>query len=79
MLRDSLSSRPLVRDLRIPGYRAYIAALETQLDRVFAGKTMPQEALTEAASTWEDLTDRLGRNSQRRQYRKAMGLEEPVE
>jgi multiple sugar transport system substrate-binding protein len=40
---------------------------------------MPQEALTEAARTWEDLTDRLGRNSQRRQYRKAMGLEEPVE
>jgi multiple sugar transport system substrate-binding protein len=79
VLRDSLSSRPLVGDLRIPGYRAYIAALETQLDRVFAGKTMPQEALTEAARTWEDLTDRLGRNSQRRQYRKAMGLEEPVE
>jgi multiple sugar transport system substrate-binding protein len=79
VLRASLSAPQVVQDLRLPGYRAYIAALEDQLDRAMVGDATPQEALRAAADTWETLTDRLGRNSQRRHYRRAMGLAEEGE
>jgi multiple sugar transport system substrate-binding protein len=74
VLRESLSAPDLARDLRLPGYRAYVAALEAQLDRVMAGEVSPADGLHAAARAWEALTDRLGRNSQRRHYRQAMGL-----
>ncbi|WP_296810261.1 extracellular solute-binding protein [Thiocapsa sp.] len=76
VLRASLSAPQIARDLRLPGYRAYIAALEDQLDRVMTGGATPEEGLRAAAADWEALTDRLGRNSQRRHYREAMGLSE---
>jgi multiple sugar transport system substrate-binding protein len=76
VLRASLSAPQIARDLRLPGYRAYIAALEDQLDRVMTGSATPEEGLRAAAADWEALTDRLGRNSQRRHYREAMGLSE---
>lgn len=74
VLRTSLSTPDPARDLRLPGYRAYVAALEEQLDRAMAGEVTAAEALQSAARVWETLTDRLGRNSQRRHYRQAMGL-----
>jgi multiple sugar transport system substrate-binding protein len=74
VLRASLDAEQVARDLRLPGWRAYIAALEDQLDRVLAGEVTPQQGLTAAADTWDALTDRLGRHSQRRHYREAMGL-----
>ncbi|HSO82099.1 extracellular solute-binding protein [Thiocapsa sp.] len=79
VLRASLSAPQIARDLRLPGYRAYIAALEDQLDRVMTGSATPEEGLRAAAADWEALTDRLGRNSQRRHYREAMGLSEPAD
>ncbi|HSO79931.1 MAG TPA: hypothetical protein VLQ88_07085 [Chromatiaceae bacterium] len=74
MLKASLAAPDPARDLRLPGYRAYIAALEDHLDRVMAGEVSPAAGLHTAALAWEALTDRLGRNSQRRHYRQAMGL-----
>lgn len=74
VLEASLSAPAKAQDLRLPGYRAYVAALEDQLDRVLAGDLSPAEGLRAAARAWEALTDRLGRNSQRRHYREAMGL-----
>lgn len=76
VLRDSLMATQTVPDLRLPGYRAYIAALEQQLDRVLSGEIEPKSGLLQAARAWDALTDRLGRNSQRRHYRAAMGLPE---
>ncbi len=75
VLRASLAAPQVARDLRLPGYRAYITALEDQLDRVIAGSATPEKGLSAAARSWEALTDRLGRNSQWRHYREAMGLE----
>ncbi|EGV33158.1 extracellular solute-binding protein family 1 [Thiorhodococcus drewsii AZ1] len=75
VLRMSLTANTIARDLRLPGYRAYIAALEDQLDRVMAGEISPEAGLAAAAEDWESLTDRLGRQAQRRYYRQAMGLE----
>ena len=74
VLRASLDAEQVARDLRLPGWRAYIAALEDQLDRVLAGEVTPEAGLTAAADAWDALTDRLGRESQRRHYREAMGL-----
>jgi multiple sugar transport system substrate-binding protein len=79
VLRSSLAAKQIVSDLRLPGYRAYIAALERQLERILAGEIGAQAGLQEAARDWEVLTDRLGRNSQRRHYRAAMGLPELVQ
>jgi hypothetical protein len=55
-------------------YRAYIKALEEQLDMVLAGDLTPAAGLAAAARAWEAFTDRLGRTSQRRHDRAAMGL-----
>ena len=74
VLRASLDAPQIARDLRLPGWRAYIAALEDQLDRDFAGEATPRQGLGAAAAAWDALTDRLGRDSQRRHYREAMGL-----
>lgn len=74
VLRTSLAAPELARDLRLPGYRAYVSALEDQLDRVMAGEVSPADGLHAAAQAWEALTDRVGRNAQLRHYRQAMGL-----
>jgi multiple sugar transport system substrate-binding protein len=79
VLRNSLMAPQTVPDLRLPGYRAYVAALNRQLDQVLAGELSPEAGLQEAARAWDALTDRLGRNSQRRHYRAAMGLAESPE
>lgn len=73
-LRASLAAGEIARDLRLPGYRAYIAALDDQIDRVIAGEVSPEDGLRAAARAWELITDRLGRAGQRRHYRAAMGL-----
>ncbi|SFC87951.1 extracellular solute-binding protein [Tropicimonas isoalkanivorans] len=75
VLRESLSLPQTAPDLRLPGYPAYMAALDAQLGRVLAGEAPPDEALSAAAVAWDQITDRLGRASQLRNYREAMGLE----
>ncbi len=76
VLRDSLSSPDIARDLRLPGYPAYMAALDRQVGKVLSGESSIDEALSAAAVEWEQITDRLGRASQLRHYREAMGLVE---
>lgn len=75
VLRRSLAADQVAPDLRLPGYRAYMAALEVQLDRVMVGDVSPEQGLQAAAKAWDALTDRLGRAIQRRHYRDSMGLE----
>lgn len=74
VLRDSLSAPQTAPDLRIPGYPAYMAALDAQVGAVLTGEVAPEAALAAAALEWEQITDRLGRVSQRRHYREAMRL-----
>jgi multiple sugar transport system substrate-binding protein len=74
VIRRSLDSPDVARDLRIPGFRAYMDALDVQIERALAGEFSPQAALDAAAARWEEITDRLGRANQRRFYRSAMGL-----
>ena len=74
LLRESLSAPQAAPALRLPGYAAYMAALDAQLGRVLSGEITPEAALAAAATDWDRITDRLGRASQRRHYREAMGL-----
>ena len=75
VIRDSLDHHMVARDLRIPGVRAYQAALDRGIGRVLAGGATPAVALAAVAVQWELITDRLGRSAQRRHYRAAMGLD----
>lgn len=75
VLSQSLAQPQTAPDLRLPGYPAYMAALDAQLGRVLAGEATPEAALAAAAAQWDQITDRLGRAGQRRHYREAMGLE----
>ncbi len=54
-------------ELGIPGAREYMEALEIAITSAVAGED-PQAALDKAAATWEEITDRLGRDSQRDAY-----------
>ena len=76
ILSKSLESPFAARDLRIPGYRAYMATLDEQVEQILLKETSIEQALQTTAGAWEQITDRLGRNSQIRHYRAAMGLSE---
>lgn len=54
-------------DLLIPGSQEYRDTLDRALQTIWAG-TDPQEALDSAASQWNEITDRLGRDSQKSAY-----------
>lgn len=75
VLHESLDAPDRALDLRLPGYPAYMAALDARIGAVLAGEMSPEAALHAAAADWDRITDRLGRASQRRHYREAMGLE----
>jgi multiple sugar transport system substrate-binding protein len=54
-------------ELGIPGAREYMEALDNAITSAYSG-TDPQAALDEAARRWEEITDRLGRDSQKQAY-----------
>jgi multiple sugar transport system substrate-binding protein len=54
-------------ELGIPGAREYAEALDNALTAAYSG-TDPQEALDQAAEKWNEITDRLDRESQTQQY-----------
>ncbi len=62
-----------VLDLRIIGSAEYLQTLDVAVSRAVAGEVSPQEALDELAAQWNEITDRLGRESQLDQYRAAVG------
>jgi multiple sugar transport system substrate-binding protein len=72
---DSLNAPNVALDMRIPGYFAYTQALEEQLVRALNFETSPQRALDNVAAAWNEITDQLGRDTQRAAYRASMGLE----
>jgi multiple sugar transport system substrate-binding protein len=64
-----------VSSLRIPGFRRYLEVLDRAVQAAVAGNASPQEALTAAAGSWDEITDQLGRDSQSRAYARSLGLE----
>jgi multiple sugar transport system substrate-binding protein len=54
--------------LRIPGAADYWHGLDVRISSVLAGKTQPKEALDDIYQAWEQITDRIGRESQKKLY-----------
>jgi multiple sugar transport system substrate-binding protein len=64
----------VVFDLRIPGIPEYKDALEIAVTKALVGEATPQEALDQAATEWDAITDRLGREQQAQYYRESLGI-----
>ena len=73
-VNDIIASPNAVVDLRITGAAEYFDALDTQLARAVAGEVTSQEALDQVAKDWNAITDRLGRDQQKKLYRQMLGL-----
>ena len=71
---DTFSNKLQLPYLRIPGAYSYWQALNLALADAAAGRLSPQAALKATAVTFEEITLRLGRDAQRRAYRKSLGL-----
>jgi multiple sugar transport system substrate-binding protein len=54
--------------LRIPGAAEYWHELDVRVSSVLAGETKPKDALDDIYQTWEKITDRYGRESQKKLY-----------
>lgn len=63
-------------DLRIPGAFEYFDALDFGISQAVAGNLTAQEALDGVAETWDEITDRLGRESQLGLYKESLGIME---
>jgi len=59
--------------LRIPGAADYWHELDVRISSVLAGKTKPKEALDDIYQAWEQITDRYGRESQKKLYAESYG------
>lgn len=66
-----------VLELNIPGAREYFAALEQAITACFAGED-PQVALNKAAQEWENITNRIGRENQKRAYQAYLELQKSI-
>lgn len=70
-----------VPDLQIPGQDEYVKAADAEISAVLAGEKDPEQALNDAAAEWDAITDRLGREEQKRYWNiqydalKARGIE----
>jgi len=60
--------------LRIPGTFEYWLALDTHLSEAMTGQATPEDALKAAASDFEDITDRFGRDLQLDSYKRSFGF-----
>lgn len=74
-LAEALGSRRAVLVPRIVGVDRYLESLQGQIGRALTAELSPEEALAAAAADWERITDEIGRDRQRRAYRRHLGLE----
>lgn len=74
MIQQVLGHPNAVFQLRLPGYVQYQDALELAVSKALAGQATPQEALDEAATEWNTITDQIGRDQQKDLYLQSIGL-----
>ncbi len=72
---DTFYAPTMLTYLRIPGTFEYWDILDKNLSATMAGDMTAQEALDATAATWEEITDRLGRDEQMRLYHDAIGYD----
>jgi multiple sugar transport system substrate-binding protein len=71
---DSYNHPNAAIEPRIPGIFQYYSAAEDILANIFAGKMKAQEGADAIAAAWEKLTDQIGRESQIKLYKAALGM-----
>jgi multiple sugar transport system substrate-binding protein len=71
---DSFSNKLQLPYLRIPGAYNYWQTLDIHLAEATSGQLSPEAALKAAATDFEEITIRLGRERQKRAYRVSLGL-----
>lgn len=59
---------------RIPQASRYLEVLDMAVRQVIAGEAETQAALDEVARQWDEITDEIGRESQRNRLRKVTGI-----
>jgi multiple sugar transport system substrate-binding protein len=60
--------------LRIPGVPEYWDIMDKNLSAAMSGSKSARQALDDTAKSWEEITDRLGRNGQLSLYQTAIGF-----
>ncbi len=74
-VQAALSRQQYLAVPRIPGEAEYMTALDDATRQVLRQEKTPTEALAEAAVTWREITDRLGRDRQKAAYRASLEFE----
>ncbi len=59
-------------EIFIPGAAQYEDSLDLHVNKALAGQETPQEALDAVAKEWDEITDKLGRDSQMELWQKAL-------
>ena len=70
---DNFLNKTMLTYLRIPGTFEYWDILDKNLSSVASGTKQPQQALDDTAAAWEQVTDRIGRDKQLKDYQAAIG------
>ncbi|MHC5598304.1 MAG: ABC transporter substrate-binding protein [Nostoc sp.] len=70
----SLNSSNMVLDLKIPRNQEYIQALDAIRADFLVNKITKEQAMQQIEQRWEQITNKVGRESQRTAYRASLGL-----
>ncbi len=73
-LREAYQAPRFFQVPRILRADDYLAALGAQVAQAVEGQTEPKAALERAAKRWEELTDEVGRERQRKSYLRHLGV-----
>ena len=72
---DNFTAPTILTYLRIRGAPEYWDIMDKNLSAAMSGQKTAEEALSDTAKTWEEITDRLGREDQLKAYQEAIGFE----
>lgn len=73
--RDNFYAPTMLTYLRIPGTFEYWDILDKNLSAAMSGAKTAKEALDDTATSWEQVTERIGRDKQIEDYQAAIGFE----
>lgn len=73
---ESLTARDSLIATNLPGEAEYTSALNTAIEKTVLANGSAAENLAAAASEWEAITEKLGREKQKLAYLRSLGLEE---
>ena len=59
-------------EIFIPGSAAYTDALDLHVQKALTGEETPEDALAAAASEWDAITDKMGRENQVKLWKDAL-------